>query len=264
MAIVESLKTVYGPVRSWRAGISLGVDLLAVNSTCSFRCLYCQLGKINLQTTERRIYVPTERVLTDLIRSGWHVADIITLSGSGEPTLASNMGAVIRQIKVITGKPVLVLTNGTTLNDRFVRHELCRADKISCKLDAADEESFRRINRPTKGITLQSIITGIKALKREFAGELAIQLMLTHMNASRVEQFARVLNEIKPFEVQLNLPTRPIPREWMIDARANNNILYAPAAHFKMVTVEKAARFEAALKFFTGLKISSAPGIHNN
>src|SRR5437764_5838293 len=125
MTIAESSKTVYGPVCSWRAGLSLGVDLLSVNSICSFRCLYCQLGKINLHTTKRKVYVPTERVITDLLRSSWHVADIITLSGSGEPTLAANMGEVIRQIKTLTGKPILVLTNATTLGDRSVRRELC-------------------------------------------------------------------------------------------------------------------------------------------
>src|SRR2546423_15200332 len=117
MTIAEASKAVYGPVRSWRAGISLGVDLLCVNSICSFRCLYCQLGKNNVHTTKRKIYVPTERVITDLLRSSWQVADIITLSGSGEPTLARNMDEVIRQIKTLTGKPILVLTNGTTLQD---------------------------------------------------------------------------------------------------------------------------------------------------
>src|SRR3954469_16017719 len=134
MTVTESSKTVYGPVRSWRAGVSLGVDLLCINSICSFRCLYCQLGKINVHTRERKVYVPTERVMTDLLRSSWQVADFITLSGSGEPTLSANMGEVIRQIKTVTGKPVLVLTNSTTLCDAMVRRELCEADKISCKL----------------------------------------------------------------------------------------------------------------------------------
>lgn len=264
MTIAESSKTVYGPVRSWRAGVSLGVDLLSINSICSFRCLYCQLGKINLHTSARKVYVPTERVMTDLIRSSWHVADIVTLSGSGEPTLAANLGEVIGQIKALTGKPVLVLTNGTTLNDPLVRLELCEADKIYCKLDASCEETFKRINRPVKGITLQSVITGLKALRKEFTGELAIQLMLTPLNVKQTEQFARILNEIKPDEVQLNLPLRPIPRKWLIDARGNNNILSVPSAHMKTITQEKAAQFEATLKYLTGLRVSSVPRIHSS
>jgi len=88
--------TVYGPVDSWRVGRSLGVDLLCDTSVCSFRCVYCQLGAINLHTSERRVYVKTERVLADLEASRWREADVITLSGSGEPTLAANLGEVIR------------------------------------------------------------------------------------------------------------------------------------------------------------------------
>src|SRR5919199_2702321 len=83
---MNDTSTVYGPVNSWRVGRSLGVDLLAVNSICSFRCVYCQLGRINVHTAERKIYVPTAKVLEDLRASAWREADIITLSGSGEPT----------------------------------------------------------------------------------------------------------------------------------------------------------------------------------
>lgn len=257
MTFVESSVTVYGPVRSWRAGVSLGVDLLCINSICSFRCLYCQLGKINVHTTERKVYVTTEKVLTDLLRSSWHIADIITLSGSGEPTLAANMGEVIRQIKALTNKPVLVLTNSTTLCDEGVRREIGEADKVSCKLDAADEEAFKRINRPVQGITLQTIIGGIKALRREFVGEFAVQLMLTPLNVKQVEGFARLLNEIRPHEVQINLPSRPIPRQWLMDARGNHHTLPARASHFKTLHAEEVSRFEAALRRLTGLKTSS-------
>jgi wyosine [tRNA(Phe)-imidazoG37] synthetase (radical SAM superfamily) len=264
MTLAETSKTIYGPVRSWRVGLSLGVDLLAVNSICSFRCLYCQLGKINLHTLARKVYVPTERVMTDLLRSSWQVADIITLCGSGEPTLAENLGEVIRQIKTLTGKPILVLTNSTTLSLRAVRLELCEANIISCKLDAADEETFRRINRPVERITLRAVIEGIKRLRQEFSGELAIQLMLTHINLNQVEQFACILNEIKPNEVQLNLPSRPIPREWFIDARANNNTLPSPASRFRVIAPEEVARIEATLKRLTGLRISSPRQMPHN
>ena len=124
--------TIYGPVKSWRVGQSLGVDLLFKTSICSFRCIYCQLGKIELPTRERQIYVPTEKVLEDLEASDWRSADVITLSGSGEPTLALNMGEVIRALKERTGKPVMVLTNATTLGDPQVRKELAEADRVFC------------------------------------------------------------------------------------------------------------------------------------
>src|SRR5947209_19916192 len=93
---MNEVSTVYGPVNSWRVGRSLGVDLLAVNSVCSFRCVYCQLGRINVHTDERRVYVPTLKVLADLRASAWLEADVVTLSGSGEPTPAAHMGWVVR------------------------------------------------------------------------------------------------------------------------------------------------------------------------
>jgi wyosine [tRNA(Phe)-imidazoG37] synthetase (radical SAM superfamily) len=217
------------------------------------------LGKINVHTTERKIYVPTERVMTDLLRSSWRVADIITLSGSGEPTLAANLGEVIQKIKMLTAKPVLVLTNATTLSDESVRYEICEADKIFCKLDATDEETFRLINRPVEGITVRGIVEGIKALRREFNGEFAIQLMLTTLNMKQMGQFARILKEISPDEVQLNLPLRPVPREWFAGARGNNRIVPVPKVHFRVVEPDAVARVSTILHSLTGLKITTVP-----
>src|SRR5215211_3844825 len=182
---MRQASTVYGPVTSWRVGRSLGVDLLCVDSVCSFRCVYCQLGRINVHTNERRVFVPTGRVLEDLRASDWRGADAVTLSGSGEPTLAANLGEVIRGIKRMTGKPVVVLTNSAHLRDAHVRRELARADSIFCKLDAADEETFRRVNRPAAGVTLRTTFEGIRRLRAEYTGRLGIQLMLLPLNRER-------------------------------------------------------------------------------
>ena len=254
---MSSLVSVYGPVESWRVGRSLGVDLLLVNSICSFRCVYCQLGKINVHTIERKVYVPTTRVLADLKASNWREADVITLSGSGEPTLAANLGEVIREIKALTGKPVLVLTNATTLNDALVRRELGAADKVFCKLDAADERTFRMVARPVTGLTLQSILEGIKQFRDEYTGHLAVQIMLMRLHRRQAEAFARLLSEIRPDEVQLNAALRPIPRDWLPEARGNNRSISVPAVRAKTMSQEEAAHFEAELRRLTGLKLTS-------
>ena len=250
--------TVYGPVNSWRAGRSLGVDLLYINSICSFRCIYCQLGKINLHTTERKVYVPTERVLADLKASNWREADVITLSGSGEPTLAANLGEVIQEIKALTAKPVWVLTNATTLNDPLVRREMCAADQVSCKLDAADERTFRMIARPVAGVTLRGVVEGIKQFRAEYTGHLAIQMMLMRLHRRQAEAFARLLNEIRPDEVQLNAALRPIPREWLPAARGNSEALPVPYVKARVMSQQEAAHFELELRELTGLKTHSA------
>lgn len=255
---VNSPSTVYGPVHSWRLGWSLGVDLLSVNSVCSFRCAYCQLGAINVHTLERKIYAPTERVMGDLRASAWRRAQVITLSGSGEPTLAANMGEVIRRIKTATGEPVAVLTNATTLNDPAVRRDLCEADRVFCKLDAADEESFARINRPVAGLTLGAVVEGIKKLRAEHDGALGVQIMLLPSSVNRAEQFAEILREIGPDEAQLGVPTRPRPPVWTIEARGNLPAGAVCGRLLNPVTVDEAARFEETVRRLTGLKIVSA------
>ncbi len=214
--------SIYGPVISWRLGKSLGVDVLCIDSICSFECVYCQLGKINRVTAERDVFVSTEKVLEDLENSEWEKADVITFSGSGEPTLAENLGDVIEKIKKITGKPIIVLTNSTLLHLRKVRTEIALADKIFCKLDAWSDETLQRIDRPHKSISLESIISGITLLRLEFKGFLAIQTMILRPPKDlQIEEFAKILRSIKPDEVQLNLPTRPVPNEYFLETRGN-------------------------------------------
>lgn len=249
--------TVYGPIRSWRLGWSLGIDLLYVNSICSFRCVYCQLGHINVHTMERRVYVPTERVLADLETSDWRTADVITVSGNGEPTLAANLGEVICASRALTRKPVIVLTNATTLSDPQVRHELSQADRVFVKLDAADERMFTIINRPVSGVTLRQVIAGIHKFRSEYTGCLAIQTMLMPMNRQQLQTLATVLREIGPDEVQLNTPLRPVPHTWSVETRGNHDTPPADAVRLRVIERHEAEQMSAALHQMTGLPIVS-------
>jgi wyosine [tRNA(Phe)-imidazoG37] synthetase (radical SAM superfamily) len=251
--------TVYGPVNSWRVGRSLGVDLLFTSSICSFRCIYCQLGKIEIPTKERKVYVSTEKVLADLEESNWREADIITLSGSGEPTLAANLDPVIRGLKARTGKPVMVLTNATMLEDPQVRKDLMAADKVFCKLDAANERTLQLVDRPVEGVTLEGIVNGIKALRAEYPGYLAVQSMFMPLNNKDIEDFAEILKAINPDEVQLNTPLRPVPKGWYIEARGNHERENAPYEAFELKHLDRdsAVSLESRLRELTGLKIVS-------
>ena len=214
--------SIYGPVDSWRLGKSLGVDVLCIDSICSFECVYCQLGKINHVTITRDVFVPTQKVLSDLKNTDWQNVDVITFSGSGEPTLAKNLGEIIESIQQLTGKPIVVLTNSTLLHMGEVRKEISLADKIFCKLDAWSDETLRRIDRPYQDISLESIVSGIRILRQEFKGFLAIQTMILRPpNNSEIEVLAKILRLIKPDEVQLNLPSRPIPHNYFVETRGN-------------------------------------------
>ena len=189
MAINESdnktktrISYVYGPVTSWRSGTSLGIDPIGDISTCSFNCSYCQLGQIQNITRERKIYVKTELIIEDLEKAyqgddvekvDFTQLDVITFAGSGEPTLALNLGEMIQAIKTwlkaknLKAVPVSILTNATTLEDVEVRRDLKEADLISLKLDASDELSLKSINQAAIGLSLEGIIKGIKLLKSE-------------------------------------------------------------------------------------------------
>ncbi len=235
--------------------------MLAVNSICSFRCLYCQLGNINEHIFERKVFVPTEQVMADLRASRWPDADVITFSGSGEPTLALNLGAVMQAIQAFTHKPIVVLTNSTLLHDPAVRQDLCTADKVFCKLDATTDRTLKLINRPVAGLNLRGIVAGIKALRAEYRGHLAIQTMLLPINRNEIEQLAALLKEIQPDEVQLNLPARPVPREWRLEARGNRPATDAQVIPLKQLSAAELADIAPRLHQLTGLPISSATRI---
>lgn len=230
--------SIYGPVESWRLGRSLGVDMLCVDSICSFECVYCQLGNINQVTVDRDVFVSTEKVLDDLRNSDWQNSDVITFSGSGEPTLAANLGEVIEKIKEFSGKPIAVLTNSTLLHLKEVRDDLAKADKVFCKLDAWTDDVLRRVDRPHDGITLKSIISGIRALRDEFDGFLAIQTMLLREpKRFELKRFSEILHCLEPDEVQLNVPSRPVPAGYFLETRGN--LVEAGEDATKLKTISK-------------------------
>jgi wyosine [tRNA(Phe)-imidazoG37] synthetase (radical SAM superfamily) len=206
---MKKLKYIYGPVSSWRLGKSLGVDLIAREKTCSFDCVYCQLGSTEVKTRKRRIFTPTKDVLKEIRSLPKIKLDFITLSGSGEPTLAKNLGQVIKGMKWIRKEPVAVLTDSSTIYRKDVRDGLLFADIVVFKLDAPTQEIFEKINRPAKGIKLSKIIKGIKLFKKKYKGRLALQMMFIKENKPVAKKLAKLARQIDPDEVQINTPLRP-------------------------------------------------------
>lgn len=248
--------SIYGPVRSWRLGRSLGVDVLCVDSICSFECVYCQLGKINRVTATRGVFVSTEKVLRDLKNSAWEKADVITFSGSGEPTLAANLGEIIRKIRALTGKPIIILTNSTLLHLADVRRDVALADKIFCKLDAWSDETLRRFDRPHPDVSLEAIISGIITLRHNFRGFLAIQTMILRAPTDfELEKLADILKMVKPDEVQLNLPSRPIPPEYFVETRGNEIELRGEFKRLKTISKAELEKIRRKLSVLTNLPI---------
>ena len=160
---------IYGPVPSRRLGFSLGIDLVPYK-TCSYDCIYCQLGKTTNKTIERKEYVPKDAVLSQLegILKTNHAIDYITFSGSGEPTLNSSLGELLKEIKKMTNIKIAILTNASLLSDPGLRTELLPADLVVPSLDAASSETFSRINRPHSAVEFDRMVTGLLKFREEF------------------------------------------------------------------------------------------------
>jgi len=201
---------VYGPVSSWRLGRSLGIDLLSTKGkTCSFDCIYCQLGSTVHFLAERRQFVSLDKLAIELERVRDIPADYATFSGVGEPTLASNLGEAIGLARSILGLPVAVLTNSSLITREDVRHELGLADVVVAKLDAPSQELFNIINRPMVGYSLDEILQGIRYFRSEYKGKLALQMMFVEANKDYAPEMAKMAAELSPDEVQINTPLRP-------------------------------------------------------
>ena len=205
---------IYGPVPSWRLGRSLGVDLLPPGGkTCSFNCIYCQLGRTTTSTTERREFVSMAQLAEELQGVKGIVADYVTFSGTGEPTLASNLGQAIELAKSILPLPVAVLTNSSLISREDVRRDLAKADVVVAKLDAHIQELFTQINRPVADLLLGDIVEGIRLFRREFKGKLCLQIMFIEANKGFAPEIAQIASSLSPDEVQLDTPLRPCPVE---------------------------------------------------
>jgi len=207
---------VFGPVPSRRLGRSLGIDPVPFK-TCSYDCIYCQLGRTTCKTTERKEYVPLEDVINELQSKLSTRPDYITLSGSGEPSLYSRMGELIDHIKAMTNVPVAVLTNGSLLWDQTVRGQLMNADLVIPSLDAGDEAMFRVVNRPHEDISFEKMLEGLIDFRREFQGQYCLEVfLLAGHNAitAEVEKLADCVRLIKPDLTQLNTATRPTAEEY--------------------------------------------------
>ncbi len=201
---------VYGPVASWRLGRSLGVDIICGEKQCTFDCTYCQLGDAGETTTERRLFVETEKVVEavkEALNSGVE-ADVITLSGSGEPTLATNLGEIIEELKNLSSLPVAVLTSGSLMSRQEVREALKKADIVKAKLDAPDKGIFKRLNRPQKELELEVIISAMRKFAAESDVFFALEIMFTPENMDKARRLAELAETIGPDEIQINTPHR--------------------------------------------------------
>jgi len=207
----EKQEYIFGPVPSRRLGRSLGVDLVPFK-TCSYDCIYCQLGRTTNKTMQRKEWVPLDDVIEQLKDKLDSKPDYITLSGSGEPTLYSRLGELISRIKSITDIPVAVLTNGSLLWLPEVRSALKAADLVVPSLDAGSSQVFQYVNRPNRDITFSKMLDGLIKFREEYSGKYWLEVFLiAGVTTTEIEinKLRACISAIHPDKVQVNTVTRP-------------------------------------------------------
>ncbi len=208
------MKYIFGPVYSRRFGISLGIDLSPDRKRCNFDCLYCELDRSKPVDTYNNPPDPEEIVkqLKDFLDKH-NYPDVITVTSNGEPTLYPYLDQLIDLINEIKGpSKTLILSNGSTIHNEKIRNALKKLDKVKISLDAVDEKIFKKVDRPHKNIHIDEIVEGLKLFRKEYSGELVIEILIVkYINDSpeSIEQIKKVLEEIKPDRVDIGTVDRP-------------------------------------------------------
>ena len=206
----------FGPVNSRRLGRSLGIDLLP-EKICNFDCIYCEVGPTTKLTCSCREWVPTAEIIAEIdeylaSEERCSRVDVFTITAGGEPTLHSGIGEIIAYLKKRTGKPVVVLTNGTTLHLKAVRRDLCQADIVIPSLDTVMPASLRKLNRPASCFNLEEAVEGLVTFSHEFSGRLWLEILIARdINDTEEEVLAlrEVIKRMRIDRVQLNTVVRP-------------------------------------------------------
>ena len=142
----------------------------------------------------------------------------MTFVGSGEPTLHSRLGWMIRQVRQIATTPVAVITNGSLLHRPDVRRELTAADAVLPTLDAGSAGLHRRVNRPHGKLRYEEYVQGLIDFREEFKGNLWVEVMLVaglNDHEEDLLDIARTMERVRPDEIHLNLPIRCPAESWV-------------------------------------------------
>lgn len=218
------MKYIFGPVASRRLGRSLGVDLIPYK-TCSFDCLYCELGQTTSKTLDRKEYISPQEILDEVrgyLKELPHPPDYITLGGSGEPTLNSKIGQIISEIKNLTSIPIAVLTNSSLFFQDEVKEALLGVDVILPSLDTVSASLFKYLNRPHPSLDLKQIIQGLIEFRKAFRGEIWLEILFclgVNDSKEEINKLKETVKGINPDKIQLNTIDRPPAEEFVFPLR---------------------------------------------
>ena len=208
----------YGPVPSRRLGMSIGVSPIPPK-TCSYSCVYCQLGRTTTLQVKRESFFPKEQIFADIDKVVEKSdADYIPFVGDGEPTLCKDLGWLIDESKKVFGLPVAVITNGSLLYLEDVRNDLMSSDVVLPTLDAGSEEVFNRINRPYGKVTFSKMLQGLVDFRAEYEGKIWVEVMLVKSvndDDNSLKDIKNAVDSVNPDRVYIVVPIRPPAESWV-------------------------------------------------
>jgi wyosine [tRNA(Phe)-imidazoG37] synthetase (radical SAM superfamily) len=262
MAKLQDTKTLaFGPVPSRRLGRSLGINNIPPK-TCSYSCVYCQVGKTNNLTVDRQAFYKPENI-SRAVKRKIHEAtvkneriDYLTFVPDGEPTLDLNISTEISSLTQ-TEMPIAVITNSSLLWRDDVKQDLQKADFVSLKMDAVTEDLWRKVNRPHKALRLNMILESIRKFTEEFRGTLVSETMLIgNINyGNEFEKLADFLTELKNLnKAYIAIPTRPPTENWVkrVEEDVMNTAFQAFSKKLGAKRVEYLMGYEGNAFAFTG------------
>lgn len=219
---------IFGPIRSRRLGLSLGVNLLPIESKlCSFDCIYCECGWNDDHPGQRRFNARADvrdmldRTLQKMVGEGTP-PDVITFAGNGEPTLHPEFEAIIEDTIALRDKhcpaaKVSVLSNATQIHREDVKRALLRVDNNILKLDSAFDSTVQLMNKPQGNYTVARTVELLKS----FEGELIVQTMflrgeylgqrVDNTTEEEVAAWLKLIAEIRPKQVMVYSLDRDTP-----------------------------------------------------
>jgi len=212
----------FGPVPSRRLGKSLGINNIPAK-TCTYSCVYCQLGRTTHMLSERQRFYDPQAIFAEVqsrlraAKDAGEPVDYLAFVPDGEPTLDLNLGRAIELVKSL-GVPVAVITNSSLLWRDDVREELSKADWVSVKVDAVSEALWRRVDRAHGALALERILAGALALAESFSGELVTETMLVsglNDTEASVAETAEFVGRLHPRCAYLSVPIRPPAETWV-------------------------------------------------
>ena len=216
----------FGPVPSRRLGRSLGINNIPPK-TCTYSCVYCQLGKTNNMLVRRKGFYEQEEILREVERRVHETylrnekIDYLTFVPDGEPTLDINIGEEMKLLKRM-GIPIAVITNASLLWLSDVREDLMEADLVSVKIDTVSQDLWKIINRPHRSLKLDEILEGVRRFTEIFDGTVISETMLIdEINYNReFEKIAEFLRSLAKLDrAYIAIPTRPPTEKWVKPAK---------------------------------------------